>query len=278
MKISIFVMIIFLFVGCGEDIKKENLLLKQTNTTLSNEKQLLTIENESLKKEIDELKNGASRLYAIAKKQFDEKQYSQSIQALKILIEKQPASNEANEAKSLIGLAEKEIKKQENEIATKKSKDEQLEKERIEKAMSKMTIKKDEIEKLSWYIPKSMAKEFKTHTMLYFGRKFGSSSNNMRLKTVYHADSWLFIKSMIIVIDDEQFPFENIKFTKDNGSSIWEWNDMQVTIEMYSMIEKMIKSKKTVIRFYGDKYKHDHIVSQREKQAMQDTLDASMAY
>ncbi len=101
-KLFLSCILIIILSGCNSDIKKEMVTLTQTNDTLTKEKLALIQENDSLKKEIDEFKNGASRLFAIAKKQNDDKSYDTSIQTLKDLIAKHPSSNEAIEAKLLI--------------------------------------------------------------------------------------------------------------------------------------------------------------------------------
>jgi hypothetical protein len=95
------------------------------------------------------------------------------------------------------------------------------------------------------------------------------------MKTIYSADSWLFVKSINIVIDDVQIPSKNMEFKREHHDGIiWEINDMLIENEAMGLIDAISKSKKTVVRFYGDNYKHDHIVTQKEKQSMKDTIEA----
>ena len=43
------------------------------------------------------------------------------------------------------------------------------------------------------------------------------------------------------------------------------------------MIKRIISSKKSTIRFYGQQYYYDHIITAQEKEAMQVVLDAFSA-
>lgn len=267
-KVFLFVALLF-FTGCNDDLKKEVDTLKQENLSL-------VTENNNFKKEIDELKNGAPRLFAIAKTNFDNKNFSESAKLFNTLIEKHPSSSESVEAKKLIQIAEQEIKRQEEAVKIKKNKEEAEEKERIAKATSKMDKKRDDIEKITWFLHKDLKKEFRTNIQLYFGKP-DNNSPYLRMKTTYHSDTWLFIHSMIIVIDDIQYPFKNIKFERDNSSSIWEWNDMLVENNLIYLLKNIANSKKTVIRFEGRQYHKDYTVTEKEKQAIKDVLDAYSA-
>ncbi len=266
MKSLLLAISIFLFFGCNDNIKKDIETIKQENQTLLKE-------NDELKKEIDELKNGASVLYYKGKNYYDNKQYPVALQYFKILIEKHPASNEAIDAKNLIILCDKEIKRIADEANAKRDKEIQVEKAKIAQATSNMLQERDDIAKITWFSHKDMKDYFKTNIQVYFGKP-DHKEPYLRLKTTYHSDSWLFIKSMIIVVDDVQYPFEKIKFERDHYSTIWEWSDLLVDDSLKNMIQKIANSKKTVIRFDGQQYYKDYTVTDKEKKCIQDVLKA----
>lgn len=256
----------FILIGCGDDLKKEIETLKQ-------EKQTIMIENDNLKKEIDELRNGPNRLYATAKNYYDNKQYSKALQSFKILIEKHPSSNEAIESKDIIITCEKEIKKIEDESNAKKAKEAQIEKEKIAQATSNMSQTRDDIRKITWFYHKNIKDYFRTNIQVYFGKP-DNERPYLRLKTTYHSDTWLFINSMIIVVDDVQYPLKNLKFERDNSSSIWEWSDLLIDDASMKIVQSIADSKKTVIRFEGKQYYKDYTVTDKEKKCIKDTLYA----
>lgn len=276
-KLFLSCILIIILSGCNSDIKKEMVTLTQTNETLTKEKLALIQENDSLKKEIDEFKNGASRLFAIAKKQNDDKSYDTSIQTLKDLIAKHPSSNEAIEAKLLIQSIEKEIKRQNDEIAIKKANEEKLEKEKLAKATSKMKAKRDDIKKQTSYEHKDLANKYTTGVKLSILKPDGQEPF-LGLEITYYSSSWLFVKSFIVAIDDVQYPFEKTEFKRDNGSGgIWEWYNLPIYGESLNMLKNMIDSKKTIIRFSGRTYFDDYTITAKEKQCIQDVLDAFSA-
>jgi hypothetical protein len=62
---------------------------------------------------------------------------------------------------------------------------------------------------------------------------------------------------------------------RDNsGGRIWEWYDEGVKENDIPLFEKLISSKKTIIRYNGDKYYFDQILSDRDKRAMRKVFDA----
>jgi len=65
------------------------------------------------------------------------------------------------------------------------------------------------------------------------------------------------------------------QFERDHGSgSIWEWYDENVSVADMTMIKAIIKSKKATIRFIGNQYRRDHVISTQEKKSLQNTIDA----
>lgn len=265
-NILLLVLLSFLITGCNDDLKKEIDLLKQSNSTI-------TKENEALKEEINELKNGASRLLAIGKKQFEDKKYLDSISTLKSLIDKHPSSNEANESKEIIIQVENEIKKikEAEELKIKQ------EKERTEKALEKLSKRRDDLEKTTKYVPFVLDDSQDTNVHLFIF-KADNSKPFINMKFLYSSSKWLFIDSFFIVVDDIKYEFNKTKFQRDHDSKIWEWYIKRAEEKDIEMIEKIIQSKKSTIRFYGQQYYYDHVITNKEKESMQMVLDAFKAF
>ena len=156
-----------------------------------------------------------------------------------------------------------------NELNKKKALEE---KRRESQAISKMFKKHDEMKNITWYRDKSSPKYRNANGFyLYF------APNNLRLVIQYYAKNWLFIKSFSIKADDEVFniiPKKYGQIERDNGNSgyIWEWIDKNVELSDYIMLEKIANSKTTKIRFNGNQYYSERIISKKEKDALKNVL------
>lgn len=80
------------------------------------------------------------------------------------------------------------------------------------------------------------------------------SGNTLRFTTQYTSKNWLFIKNMIFNAGGETFNYAP-DFKRDNGDgAIWEWSDEEVPDANLSMLVKIAISKRTKVRYDGDKY------------------------
>lgn len=169
--------------------------------------------------------------------------------------------------------------------------------------IKQMKVKKDEIEDIIWYRDKTSASYINENAFfLYFGVKKGSPLM-IRLKVQYTGEDWLFFNRITLNIDGKQevINFNDYRDKKsDNDSKVYEWVDMpldtsrlknvldeaadsSLTAEILSkeyegknyipLIEKIIKSKKTLLRLEGDTYHYDREVTSNEKAAMKRVLD-----
>jgi hypothetical protein len=78
-------------------------------------------------------------------------------------------------------------------------------------------------------------------------------------------------------VDDQNFEvntnYNDVK--RDNGAvRVWEWIDVPMDKEKYQIIKAIIESKKTILRYQGDTYYQDRIITDTEKQALQNVLNA----
>lgn len=109
--------------------------------SLKSENQSLKLQLEEKNKEIDELKFGAEKLYKEAETYFNENSFQKAIDALSMLIEKHPASAEAEQGKSLLANAEESLRKEQEakELVAKQEQEkrEAEERQRIEAEKNK---------------------------------------------------------------------------------------------------------------------------------------------
>ena len=108
---------------------------------------------------------------------------------------------------------------------------------------------------------------------IYAGGTKGSVPN-LYLEIQYEGSDWLFIKSYFFNIDGETFEitpdYGTIK--TDNDTNVWEWYNEPMTSENVDLIQKIIKSKKTVMRLNGSQYYKDVTITPTQKLALQHVL------
>lgn len=171
------------------------------------------------------------------------------------------------------GLAQKALSQHEKAVQESKKEEER----RIATALTKMIKKSDKIEGIDWYRDKSSPSyNNQNGFFLYIGKK-ENESPWMRLRIQYYSDDWLFINSFIVVADGKRFERNQVKFDRDHDSNIWEWYDENLTEADLQMIRAVIDSKEAVIRFHGQKYKNDKIITASQKASLQRVLDAYKA-
>ncbi|MCO7721947.1 hypothetical protein NJB85_01990 [Myroides odoratimimus] len=230
----------------------------------------LRIENETLKKEIEDLKHGAEALLFSSTNFIQDKEYIQASIDLKILLDKYPSSKEAIKAKELLAKVEKEIEAQ-------KIADEKAKKEKLANATKNMRSNHDDIREITWYRDKTTPRYTNRNNLhLYFG-KTPQDAFILRFVIQYTADDWLFIDRYTIKTDNNTYNIntEYGEVKKDNNSgSIWEWYDTQMTSTLYDIVKDIISSKSVKLRCSGSQYYKDRTITEAEKKALQNVLDA----
>jgi hypothetical protein len=173
----------------------------------------------------------------------------------------------------ILSLAKTALKKHEEAELLKKQ---QAEK-RSALALKKMIKNSDKIEGVDWYKENSSPKyNNQNGFFLYIGKR-AAGNPWLRLRIQYFADDWLFIESFIVVADGQRFERNAVKFERDNNSEIWEWYDENLTDADLQMINAIISSKEAVIRFNGRQYRKDKKITESQKAAMRNVLDAYKA-
>ena len=139
-------------------------------------------------------------------------------------------------------------------------------------ALGNLSKRYDAFQDITWYKSQLSPKYRNANAFyLYFGVSNGSATN-LRLVIQYYADDWLFIDSARVNVDGEIYSVGGSEWEKDFDSDIWEWSDEPLSDR--SLIEAIIKSKTSVIRFDGTQYYGTRTISSSQKRALQDVLDA----
>ncbi len=266
--------ILFVITGCvsqSKMVREDSSLLAENRALKSklaqSEERLsdLSKKYNKVRKELDEINNGPSRLLITVKNLINKDNGSKAKKTIIKLQENYPTSVEAHEATSLMAKAEMLISKE------KKRKREEEERMALAKYIYTSV---DKLEGITWYKAKLDQGEIYTRLITYFGKK-KSNSPWLRMKLRYWGEDWLFIKSYFIVVDGKRYTFKKVNFKRDNSSSsIWEWNDRRVNKNDLVMLKHIAKSKNAVVRFQGQKYHSDHTISSDEKKAIQHVLNA----
>jgi len=252
-----------LLISCGGVSQKEYDALKA--------------ENDKLKMEIEDLKFGPDKLLSQAKVYIDSKDFIKAKSELQTLLDKHPASQQSTEAKILMTSVEKGIKEQklaeEKAIAEKEKK----EKERLANATKKMNKKYDDVNEITWYRDKTSPAYVNYNGFYaYIGQSNGSKPW-LRLAIQYAADDWLFIESYTIKVDGKTYTISENSYGEiktDNGGGIWEWLDRQVGSSEYEIIKAVANGKDVKIRFVGKDYHKDKAITEQQKTALRNVLDA----
>ncbi len=242
-----------------------------------NEYDNLKAENEKLKKEIEDLKFGPEKLLSQAKAYLENKEFNKAKSELNTLLDKHPSSQQATEAKQLIAVADNGIKEQ--KIAEEKAKieKEKAEKERLANATKKLRTKFDDIKGITWYYDKGTPQYTNYNSFhLYMGKE-KAGKPWLRFRIQYTADDWLFIQSYVIKTDNDSYTISTSygEVETDNGSGeIWEWYDVPMNNKLYNIVKDVIKSKQVKLRHNGKQYYKDRTITEKEKQGLQNILDA----
>lgn len=85
----------------------------------------------------------------------------------------------------------------------------------------------------------------------------------------YRGDNWLFVNSYSMSADGVKKDFHNVNFNRDNGArSVWEWETKPMTSEMRNYIHEFSTSEKAMVRFNGDRYYSNLILSDNQKKEL----------
>ena len=146
-------------------------------------------------------------------------------------------------------------------------------------ALSAMYKKTDTFEGIDWYYDRATYSSYAGNKFLLYIGKEGSGPPWLRLKMMYAGSDWIFWETLTVSVDGEKFTFNPgySEVERDNYTTVWEWYDTLPDSGDIAMIEKIITSKNTTLRFEGETYRADRVLSSAQKRAFKNVLVAYKA-
>lgn len=246
-----------------------------SHTELSNAKQKVTeLESQvaKLSAELEELKTGADRLLKTAEAQVKAKTLDQAKETLNTLLAKHPSSAEAAEAKRLLEVVDASIAAAAAQARREKEAEEAQAKRAVAQAMQNMAKTTDPIDGITWVRHKQQSANVR-QVSLYFGSVNGRTAGYpLRMKIQYSGSDWLFVNSVTIKADGQVFELGQLDFERDHSyGTVWEWADI---VADHKVVEAMMQAKTVLVRFSGDKYKHDFAFPAQQQRYMREVYAA----
>ncbi|GAA4274283.1 hypothetical protein U6A24_15010 [Aquimarina gracilis] len=247
-------------------------------------------ENENLKKDLADCELTPSQLFDQANSYYDEANYTRSRERFQKLIAKYANSNEGKQGRKLLKEVENKLletaraNRNKTEDKNEGKDDSSQAKEEIEntdtnnKAITKMKVKYDINDDVTWYSDPSSAT---TNTTSYIQTYIGQREKKpwMGLSINYFSKKkWLHLERIEITVDGETFEIEEESPGEFKAANISdgkrEWIDRIVKKEDLRLTEKIAASKTAKIKYVGEDDVYTKTVSKTEKKAIKNVLDA----
>lgn len=146
-------------------------------------------------------------------------------------------------------------------------------------ALSAMYKKTDSFEGVDWYYDRATYSSYAGNKFFLYIGKQKSGQPWLRLHMMYSGSDWIFWEKLTVSVDGEKFEFNPgyYEVERDNDTRVWEWYDVLADSGDISMVEKIITSKNTTLRFEGETYRSDMVLSSAQKRAFKNVLAAHKA-
>jgi len=260
--------------GCDREASKRAERLEAENAALRKEL-------DEVKRELDTVKFGPSRLLSQLEIASVKSDWNTAKAKADELLKRHPESPEAAKAKQLLpaintalAKAAKEAEAAEARRIEAEKKQKLQEERRLAASLSKMHKTVDKVENVTWYRDHTSPRFTNYNAFYLYIGKNPTGSPWLRLRVQYNSEDWLFIESFIVVADERRFESGPVRFKRDHSSEIWEWYDEEASPRDLDMVRAIVASKNAVIRFNGRQYRRDRTINATEKAAFQNVLDA----
>jgi hypothetical protein len=147
-------------------------------------------------------------------------------------------------------------------------------KQRQKSIIKKLVKKTAEFDGSAWYRHPSSPRyqDIRPFVTLYI-RESGSGRRYLELFVNYTSRTdWLFVESAQINVDGKIVRLPPSEWLRDNDTEIWEWTRYVNNAEMIQLARKIAESDRAVIRFNGQQYYSDHVITATEKSVISDML------
>lgn len=166
--------------------------------------------------------------------------------------------------------------KEENE---KKEQDEYLLslQDRYEELMGNLRIVNDDIENLAFYYDKTTPEKYATGIHIYFGSANGELCRGFRICYIYKGKRELYFNRIVINADGEVseiIVLDDGKDTERIKGGVIEKYDNSLDENFLKKVAKFVSAESVKVRFKGDGGRFDYEMSDDEKQAFRNVMEA----
>lgn len=144
------------------------------------------------------------------------------------------------------------------------------------RAVNAMYVKEDSFENIKWYYDRATYSSYaRDEFLLYMGQR-GSGTPWLKLRFMMRDSTWHFFERIVVDVDGTKYElnpgYSGVK--RDNGGGdIWEWYTTDPSTRDFQMIEKIIESKSTRIRYINDdNFYEERTVSSAFKRGLSNVL------
>jgi len=133
--------------------------------------------------------------------------------------------------------------------------------------LTKVYYEYDKVEKMIRFdADRSVSAGYTNNSYIAFSGFIKDSKIISFVKFNYTGPDWVYANRIKLVCDDETFEYDSLKFlTLGTADFVSEYALIPFNVSMQELIPKIIKSKETIIRFYGDPVYSDLVVSDKMK-------------
>lgn len=252
---------------------------------LDEEKTHLAVENKQLKDRLGEMKRSPDWLLKQAKLSLKREDVNDAKEKLLLIIYRYPNTKEVFEAKDLLKNLESKKPIKDNsgyyESASYKPNEVPLNSTKqfsnvLDKMYTAFNVAKD----ITTYYDKTSPRYNNVSGFYLYFKKDGKSGqpSDLKLKIQYTSMQPLNIQSYQFQADDYSFRLVPQKVEIDHDShNSWEWCEVPINTDIYKLVNRIINSNSTVIRFVGRSNYTETEVSAEQKDALKNVLEAFKA-
>ncbi|TWP27070.1 hypothetical protein ETU09_08090 [Apibacter muscae] len=141
------------------------------------------------------------------------------------------------------------------------------------KNLKSFKLIKDEFKNINFYQDK-LTPRYSNTNFIYPYIVENDSVYYLRMKFQYESDDWLFINKIYLNVNGKNVWSGEANFDRDNsGGRIWEWADLKIESSFIPALVLLSEAKTVKIRYEGDKYHDDRVLTDKEKKIISNTLN-----
>lgn len=163
-------------------------------------------------------------------------------------------------------------------ITAKQNRAAEAKKREVQRAIDALRKETDTFEGITWYHDRATYSSYAGNKFLLYMGQRESGAPWLRLRFMMYDEWWHFFESIVVDVDGSKYYFtpgySDVK-RNNGGGDIWEWWDKSPTTYDIQMLNKIVDSKSTRIRYInGDNFYEERTVSSSQKKALRNVLTA----